>query len=163
MWRGLGNGGIHCVGSDHAPWSREQKLDPELDIGQLRPGVANLQTMLPLLYSEGVRKNRITPQQFVAVSSTHAAKLFGLYPTKGTIALGSQADLVLWDPEAARVVRREDLYSRAGFSLFEGWEISGWPRTTLRAGRIVYDDGKVLEPPGTGRLLSRGPTESIVT
>jgi dihydropyrimidinase len=161
LWKGLENGSIDTLGTDHAPWTREQKLDLELDITRLRPGVANLQTMLPVLYSEGVVGKKLSLSRFVAVTSTHAAKLMGLYPAKGTIAVGSDADIALWDPSESRIVRREDLFSRAGFSLFEGMQVTGWPRVVLRRGQVVYEQGRLHARAGSGRVPLRGPLPSL--
>jgi dihydropyrimidinase len=156
LWDGLARGTVHTVGTDHAPWTREQKLDPALNVANLRPGVSNLQVMLPMLYSEGVLKGKISLEQFVALTSTNAAKLFGLYPRKGTIAVGSDADLVLWNPTESRVVRGSELFSRAGFSIYEGTEVTGWPRITIRRGQVVYKDGRITAQPGRGRLIQCG-------
>jgi dihydropyrimidinase len=153
LWRGISEAAVDTLGSDHAPWTREQKLDPELNIGKLRPGAANLQTMLPVFFSEGVGSRKLPLERFVAVTSTEAARLFGLYPGKGTIAVGSDADLVLWDRERSRVVRGADEYSRAGFSLFEGLRTTGWPVSTIRRGEIVAKDGAILAGAGSGRVL----------
>ena len=156
LWEGLSRGTIHVVATDHAPWTREQKLDPSLNVANLRPGVNNLQVMLPMLYSEGVLKEKISLEQFVALTSTNAAKLFGLYPRKGTIAVGSDADLVLWDPTERRMVRGTELFSRAVFSIYEGTEVTGWPRVAFRRGQVVYKDGHITAQPGSGQLLQRG-------
>lgn len=155
LWKGLEDGTIDTVASDHAPWTREQKLDPSLDIENLRPGVANLQCMLPVLFSEGARRG-LPLERFVAVTSANAARLFGLFPAKGTIAPGSDADLVLWDPADSREIERGSLLSKAGFSLFEGFRVTGWPRLTIRRGEVVYRDGSILGQPGSGRVVARG-------
>jgi dihydropyrimidinase len=156
LWEGLSKGTVHVMATDHAPWAREQKLDPSLNVANLRPGVNNLQVMLPMLYSEGVLRKKISPEQFVALTSTNAAKLFGLYPHKGTIAVGSDADLVLWELTESRVVRGAELFSRAGFSVYEGTEVTGWPRMTIRRGQLVYKDGRITAQPGSGQLVQRG-------
>lgn len=155
LWRGLASGAIHTMGTDHAPWTREQKLDPTLDITKLRPGVNNLQVMLPMLYSEGVLGGRITLERFVTVTSTNAAKLFGMYPRKGKVAVGSDADIALWDPGATRSVRAEDGFSKAGFSIYEGWKVVGWPLVTIRRGEVVYENQQIKGRPGSGQLISR--------
>jgi dihydropyrimidinase len=129
-----------------------------LNVAKLRPGVNNLQVMLPMLYSEGVLKRRISLAQFVTLTSTNAAKLFGLYPRKGTIAVGSDADLVLWDPTESHAVRGAELFSRAGFSIYEGTEVTGWPRITLRRGQVVYKDGQITAQPGSAQLVQRDLT-----
>lgn len=108
-----------------------------------------------MLFSEGVRTTRITLEQFVAVTSTNPAKLFGLYPRKGTIAVGSDADLVLRDPNETRTIRDADMLSRAGFSVYAGWQVTGWPRVTIRRGEVVYQDGKVTGEAGSGLLVPR--------
>jgi len=157
LWEGLANGIVDTVATDHAPWAREQKLDPTLTIETPRPGVNNLQVMLPMLFSEGVGQKRLSLERFVAVTSTNAAKLFGLYPQKGTIAVGSDADLVLWDPAETRIIRDEDMLSNTGFSLYSGTEVTGWPQMTLRRGAVVYQDGTVRAELGSGRLVKRKP------
>ena len=161
LWGGLKDGSIHVVGSDTVGWSREQKLDPSLSVENLRPGVPNLQEMLPVLHSEGVVKGRIALERFVELTSTNAAKLFGLYPCKGTIAVGSDADLALWDPGATRTIDRAGLLSKAGFSLFEGWEVTGWPVMTIRRGDVVFESGGITAEPGSGQVLRRGPTQGL--
>jgi dihydropyrimidinase len=158
LWHGLEAGAVQTCCTDHAAWTREQKLDPTLTVENAPPGMADLETLMPLLYSEGVRKGRITPQRFVEVTSTNAAKLFGAFPQKGTIAVGSDADLAIWDTELTRTVRGEDGYSNAGFSLYEGWDVTGWPVLTLSRGEVVYADGRIAVDGGRGRLVRCGPT-----
>jgi dihydropyrimidinase len=159
LWRGLADGSIDTVASDHAPWTRALKLDPKLDVTRSRPGVAELDTMLPLLYTEGVAKGRISLERFVALTSTNAARLFGMYPRKGTIAVGGDADLVVWETSERRTIRDEDLFSRAGHSVYAGRELTAWPRTTIRRGEIVFDGGRVLGKPGSGQPVPRRRTE----
>jgi len=160
LWAGLAHGSVHTVCSDHAPWSLAAKLDPALSVAQLRPGVENLETQLPLLYSEGVRAGRLSLERFVALTSTNAAKLFGLYPQKGCLAVGSDADLVLFDPEDTRVVGAPR-HSRCDYSAFAGREVTGWPVMTLRRGEVVFDRGRITASPGSGRLLSGGPVRGL--
>ncbi len=157
LWDGIAQGTVHVVGTDHVPFTREHKLDPSQTVGQgnFLGGMPNLQEYLPMLFSEGVGKNRITLERFVAVTASNPAKLFGLYPRKGTIAVGSDADLALWDPEETRTIRDEDMLSGSGFSVYSGWEVTGWPRVTIRRGEVVYENGEVTGQPGSGRLLQR--------
>lgn len=161
LWAGIQQGVLHTVCTDHAPWSLEAKLDPALTVANLRPGVENLQTMLPMLYSEGVRTGRISLRRFVEVTATNAARLFGLFPRKGTIAVGSDADIVIFDPDLTRTVERPMLKSNAGHSVYEGWTVTGWPILTLRRGEIVFRDDEVVGQAGSGRLLQRAPTELL--
>lgn len=158
LWAGIQQGVLNTVCTDHAPWSLAAKLAPEHTIANLRPGAENLQVMLPLLYSEGVRAGRISLSRMVEVLSTNVAKLFGLYPEKGTIAPGSDADLVLFDPHLTRTISNDMLESNADYSVYAGWEVTGWPALTLRRGEVIYQDGEVLGRPGSGRLLHRVAT-----
>ncbi|MDQ2787602.1 MAG: amidohydrolase family protein [Chloroflexota bacterium] len=158
LWAGIQQGVVNTVCTDHAPWSLAAKLDPTLTITRLRPGAENLQTMLPMLYSEGVRTGRISLRRFVEVTATNAARLFGLYPRKGVIAVGSDADIVIFDPDQTRTVTRDMLQSNADYSVYEGWLVTGWPVVTLRRGDVVYENDTVTGAPGSGALLRRGPT-----
>ncbi len=161
LWQGLASGTVATLGSDHSPLTRAVKFDPTHDVTAPRAGVADLQTMLPMLFSEGVGKGRITLERFVALTSTHAAHLFGLYPRKGTIAVGSDADITLWDPTETKTVRAAEMYSRAGYSVYEGMDVTGWPRTTIRRGEVVYERGKILGRPGSGQWIRRGATQRL--
>jgi dihydropyrimidinase len=155
MWLGLADGSIHTVGSDHAPWSLRDKTDSSLDITNARQGVADLETLLPMLFSEGVRTRRITLSRFVELISTTPARLFGLYPRKGTIGIGSDADIVIMDPQQHRVIDGASMHSRAGYSIYDGREVYGWPRFTLSRGDVVLEDGEVTAPDGRGQWLPR--------
>jgi dihydropyrimidinase len=157
LWRGLADGRIDVLGSDHAPWMRAQKLDSSLSITQTRPGMSDLQFMLPMYFSEGVRGQRIPMEKFVANTSTNAARVFGLYPKKGVIQDGSDADVVIWDPNRTAPVRTSEDFSRADYSAYEGWQVTGWPVTTIRRGEIVYQLGMITGRPGTGQLIRREP------
>jgi dihydropyrimidinase len=157
LWAGLRQGTISTVCTDHAPWSLEAKLDPSLSITTLRPGVENLQTMLPMLYSEGVRGGRLSLSRFVEVTSTNAARLFGLYPRKGTLSVGSDADVVVFDPDLECVIEPSMLKSNADYSVYDGRRVTGWPVATLRRGQVVFKDDQVLAPAGSGSVLHCGP------
>jgi len=161
LWTGIRQGSVHTVCTDHAPWSLAAKLDPAHTIDNLRPGVANLQTMLPMLYSEGVRTGRISLSRFVEITSTNAAKLFGIYPRKGNIAVGGDADLVIFDPTLTLTIENDMLKSNSDYSAFEGWQVTGWPETTIRRGEVVYHDGEILGAPGSGKILHRSKTEML--
>ena len=157
LWEGLRIGDIHTLCSDHAPWTLSQKLNPALKVGGFYAGVANLETQMPMLYSEGVRKGRISLSRWVEVTATNAAKLFGMYPQKGTISVGSDADIVVWDPDLKRTIRWEEMHSKSGFDVFEGWEVQGWPVYTLSRGEVVYEKGEIKGSKGRGQRIARGP------
>ena len=155
LWNAIASGAGDVVDTDHVGYTREDKLDPSLDIINHRPAGNYLQVQLPLLYSEGVRKGRLTLERMVALSATNPAKLFGLYPRKGTIAVGSDADVVIWDPNLTRTIRNEDQLATAKFSIFAGWEVTGWPIVTIRRGEVVYEGGKIVAAAGSGQLVPR--------
>jgi len=156
LWRGLEAGAVDTVCSDHAPWTLAAKLDPALDVVTARQGVADLETLMPMLFSEGVAAGRITLDRFVELTSANAARLFGLYPRKGAVAVGSDADLALWDPRARRVIDGSRLQSRAGYSVYDGWTVQGWPRFVIRRGQLVLADGTCTAQPGQGQWVRRG-------
>jgi dihydropyrimidinase len=158
LWAGLADGSIDTLGSDHAPWSLADKLDDSLNVITARQGVADLETMLPMLFSAGVRTGRISLSRFVALTATNPARLFGLYPRKGTIAVGSDADLLVLDPDRRRTIDGRSMRSRSDYSAYDGQEVYGWPRFTISRGEVVLADGEVLAEPGRGQWLRRGPT-----
>jgi dihydropyrimidinase len=153
LWEGISKGTVHTVGTDHGARTREEKMDPALNVITRREGVSNIQFYRPMLYSEGVRTGRITLEQFVAVTAANPAKIFGMYPRKGTLQVGSDGDVVIWDPNMKRTIRDQDELSNAKWTLYAGWEVTGWPKTTIRRGEVVYQDGKVVGRPGTGKVI----------
>ncbi|MCA9738593.1 MAG: amidohydrolase family protein, partial [Gemmatimonadetes bacterium] len=157
MWSGLVDGRIDMLATDHAPWTRAQKLDPELDITRLRPGVSDLRFVRPVLWSEGVAKGRITPERFVQVTSTAAARAFGLHPDRGVLAEGAYGDVMILDPERTHTVSAADDPSNSDYTPFEGWALTGWPILTVRRGEVVFEDGQVTGLPGSGRPAERRP------
>ncbi len=157
LWRGLSDGSIDLLATDHAPWTREQKLDPELSITRFRPGVSSLRFVIPIYFSEGVTKGRISVERFVETTSTQTAQIMGLYPRKGVVREGSMADLVILDPGLTDTVRASDDPSGSDYVLYEGWEVTGWPVVTIRRGEVVYENGSVTATPGSGKLVRREP------
>jgi dihydropyrimidinase len=155
LWGAIARGSVDAVNTDHVGYTRAEKMDPGNTVLRPREGANFLQDQMPLLYSEGVRKGRITLEQMVAVTATGPAKLFGLYPRKGVIAVGADADVVVWDPELTRTIKDEDILSNGKFSIFAGWELTGWPVLTIRRGEIAYENGKIVAAPGSGRLAPR--------
>jgi dihydropyrimidinase len=155
LWGAIARGSVDAVNTDHVGYTRAEKMAPDGSVLRPREGGNFLQHHMPLLYSEGVRKGRVSLEQMVQVTATGPAKLFGLYPRKGVIAVGSDADVVIWDPELTRTIRDEDVLSNGGFSVFSGWEVTGWPLVTIRRGEVVFENGSVTGAPGSGTLAPR--------
>ena len=161
LWHAMANGELDTLCTDHAPWLWQDKVVPTMDVTTVRPGVADLDIMLPMLFSEGVGKGRITLNRFVEVSSTNAAKLAGLFPRKGAIAPGADADLVIWDPKLTKPVRAADFFSNGDFSPYEGWEVTGWPTVTISRGEVIVENGQATETRGRGRMARRERTMAV--
>lgn len=153
LWTALAMGDIDVVASDHVGFTKAQKYRPGDTFDTVPKGVANLETLMPMLYSEGVGRGRLTLERFVQVISTTPARIFGLYPRKGTIAPGSDADLCLFDPLQRRRLSGELMQSAADLELFEGMTVTGWPAYTISRGKVIYDHGRVIAQPGRGRLV----------
>lgn len=149
LWKGLRDGSVDIVTSEHAPGERAEKEAGWSDIWKAWGGVPAIETMLPVMLSEGVNKKRITIQQLQRVCCEKPARIFGVYPKKGAIMPGADADFVLVDLKLKRKVRAEELHSKVGWTPYERWPLTGWPTLTICRGRVVYEDGQV-----TGRLGS---------
>jgi dihydropyrimidinase len=158
LWDGLRSGDIQAIGSDNTSWTVEQKAAGSLDFTRVPYGVPGLETEMRVIYSEGVAKGRIPLQTFVAAFATNPARIFGLYPRKGTIAVRSDADFVLFDPQRKSVVDERQLHSRAGYDPFHGFHLAGGPVMTVSRGEIVARDGQILSRAGRGQHLERHRT-----
>src|SRR5579862_3014675 len=157
VWRGLQNGTFQVFSSDHAPYRYDAtgKL-PKGDKTTFKDtanGVPGIELRAPLLFSEGVGKGRIDINRFVALTATNAAKIYGLYPRKGTIAVGSDADIAIWDPTRQTIVSAANIHDNVGYTPYEGMQLTGWPVTVLSRGRIVVDEGKLIAERGSGVFL----------
>ena len=159
IWRGLANGTFQVFSSDHAPYRFDEtgKLaaGPNPTFPQIANGVPGIELRLPLLFSEGVGKGRISIHQFVALTATNAARIYGLLPRKGTIAIGSDADIAIWDPEKEITVTWDLLHDNVGYTPYEGRTLTGWPVTVLSRGRVAVEDGELKVERGSGEFLPR--------
>ena len=153
LWTHLREGTIDCVGTDHIANTREEKLGEDIWDGLW--GSPSSATMLPLVLSEGVNEGRISLERAAAVTSTNNAKAYDLYPKKGAVRVGSDADLVVVDLEETKTVTPELLQSGADYTMYDGREVTGWPTQTVVRGRLAYDRGDVLAPPGYGCHVDR--------
>jgi dihydropyrimidinase len=155
LWEGLRAGDIQAIGSDNTSWTVQQKAAGQDDFTRVPYGVPGLETEMQVIYSEGVSKGRISVNTFVAAFCTNPARIFGLYPRKGTIAIGSDADFVLFDPGRTQIVGERPLHSRAGYDPFEGLQVTGAPVLTLSRGEVVAREGELLGRAGRGEHLTR--------
>lgn len=158
LWAALSNGILQTVGTDHITFSHEQKLGGKDDFRIIPNGAGGIQDRLSLLWHHGVRSGRLTRNQFVDLTSTRAAKIFRLYPRKGSITIGADADLVVWDPNGTRTISAAEQLYRNDRSIFEGFEVTGVPSTTLVNGRVAYRDGDLRVERGAGQFLARSVT-----
>jgi dihydropyrimidinase len=181
MWQGLRDGGLDFVITDHCPFTLAQKAGrrrtaefrrlpggavsspPEAPwseglppFNQIPGGAPGVETRLALVYHFGVNRGRLSLNQFVAVTSTAAAQRFGLYPQKGTIAPGADADLVLFDPNREVTIAADTLHQNCDYTPYEGFRVKGWPSSVLSRGEVIVRDGKFVGTPGRGRFLKRG-------
>ena len=163
IWLGLTNDTFQVVSSDHSPYRFDSS--GKLSAGSNPPfpkianGVPGIEVRMPLLFSEGVGKGRLSLNQFVALTSTNAAKIYGLHPRKGTIAVGSDADIAIWDPTWQRTISQDILHDNMDYTPFEGIEVTGWPRTVINRGRIVVENEILQVERGSGTFLERVPAE----
>lgn len=159
IWRGLQNGTFQVFSSDHSAYRYADKTSggPDTPFNRVPNGVPGIELRMPLLLSEGVGKGRLTLNQFVALTAANAAQIYGLYPRKGTIAVGADADIVIWDTEREWVVTHELLHDNTDYTPYEGMRLRGWPLMTLSRGEMVWRDGEVLGRPGRGRFLACEP------
>ena len=160
LWEYLRDGTLQAITSDHSPFNYcgaagKQMRGPNAGFDQIPNGLPTIETRLPLLFSEGVGKGHIDVQTFVEVSATNPAKIFGLYPKKGVIEVGADADLAIWDPERKVTITNEMLHHNVDYTPFENWQVQGWPTTTLCRGQLVCDEGEAVGEVGYGQYMAR--------
>jgi len=153
LWERVADGTISCIGTDHCANTTDEKIGDTIRESKL--GFPSTATMLPLILSEGVNEGRIDLERAVEVTSTNTAKAWNLYPQKGTIRVGSDADLAVVDLEETKTVTPELLRSVADYSIYEGRDVTGWPTHTVVGGELAYEDGEVLAEPGSGTHVDR--------
>jgi len=158
-WRGIETGIFDLFSSDHCPFRYDDERGKRSPKGlesfrHIPNGIPGVETRLPILFSEGVVKGRIDLPRFVALSATNHAKTYGLYPEKGTISIGADADIAIWDPTIKRTIRHADLHDGADYSPYEGLEITGWPTTVILGGRVMVRDGSLVGKKGDGTYRS---------
>jgi len=157
LWKGLADGDVQIIATDTCTFNTKQKSAWNGDFRKIPFGMPGVETMVPLMYTEGVGKRGFSVNQLVSLVSTNPAKLFGMYPKKGTIAIGSDADIVIFDPEKKVTLKAENLQTNCDWSPFEGWNLLGYPVVTISKGEVVAEDGKFVGVVGHGEFLKRSP------
>ncbi|MEM3671088.1 MAG: dihydropyrimidinase [Thermoprotei archaeon] len=160
LWEGIRRGSIQTIGSDHCPFTSEQKNMGRDDFTKIPNGVPGTETIVPLMFSEGFKKGRISIFDMVRVTSFNPARHFGIYPSKGTLAVGSDADLVVVDPSKRVRLTADVLHTKIDYSIYDNITTEGYPVLTMSRGEVVMRDGEFLGSKGRGRFLSRTPARS---
>ena len=155
LWSALAAGHLHTTATDHCAFCAEQKSAGRDDFSKIPNGCAGVEDRLSVLWDAGVTTGRLTPNEFVRVTSTNAAQIFNLYPRKGAVQVGSDADLVVWDPSATKTITTAGSVSRVGYNVFEGRTVTGVAKVTLSQGRIVWFDGDLRTERSAGRYVKR--------
>ena len=157
LWRGLQAGSLHTTATDHCTFCAEQKAAGKADFSLIPNGCGGVEERLAVLWHEGVNGGKLTPSEFVAVTSANAARLFNIYPRKGCIAPGADADVVLWDPQATQTLSVKTQHSLGDFNIFEGRTVQGKATHTLSRGTLVWADGDLRAVRGAGQYIKRPP------
>jgi dihydropyrimidinase len=166
LWRALRTDDLQVVSTDHCPFCfneqpygmRSSKQQGRADFSKIPNGAPGIETRLPLVYDGGVRRHGLSVHRVVELLSTTPAKLFGLFPRKGTIAAGSDADLVLFDPEETWTIRASEGHGRVDYSLFEGRQVTGRVKKVFLRGQLIVDGSDWLGKEGMGQFVPRGPS-----
>jgi dihydropyrimidinase len=161
LWAGLQSGSLQVVATDHCSFTTEQKRMGAKDFTRIPNGTGGLEDRMPVLWTAGVNTGRLTKEEFVAVTSANIARILNMYPKKGRIDVGSDADLVLWDPKKTKTISAKTQVSRIDYNVFEGYQCTGLPLTVLSRGRIAWKDGDLRAEAGDGDFVRRDPYPSV--
>jgi len=155
LWGGLSSGSLQTTASDHCCFCAPQKAGGKGDFTKIPNGTAGVEDRMSVLWDRGVRAGKLTPEEFVAVTSTNAAKIFNIHPRKGDIAEGGDADIVVWDADASRTISARTHHQNVDFSVYEGMTVTGLARHTIAAGNLIWTDGDLRAVRGAGRYIPR--------
>ncbi|WP_417596921.1 dihydropyrimidinase [Pararhodobacter oceanensis] len=161
LWAGLQSGSLSVVATDHCAFTTEQKRYGVGDFSKIPNGTGGLEDRMPMLWTHGVATGRLTPNEFVAVTSTNIAKILNCYPKKGAVLVGADADLVVWDPEKEKTISAGNQQSAIDYNVFEGKHVKGLPRFTLTRGHVAVHDGEMRHQPGHGKFVARAPNATV--
>jgi dihydropyrimidinase len=167
IWAGLANDTFQVYSSDHAPYKFDETAKiprgDDTTFKEMANGVPGIEMRMPILFSEGVLKGRLSLNQFVALTATNHARMYGLYPRKGTLAVGSDADLAIWNPDIEKRIDYSMMHDAVGYTPYEGHVYKGWPEVVTSRGRVVVEGGKLHVARGSGQFIARGAPEPIAT
>lgn len=155
LWKGLQSGTLQTTATDHCCFCADQKAAGKDNFTLIPNGTAGVEDRMAMLWTHGVNTGRLTPEEFVAVTSTNTAKIFNIHPRKGTIQVGADADIVVWDPEATKIISKETHHQNIDFNIFEGKQVKGLASHTICNGEHRYADGDLRVEPGTGTYIKR--------
>ncbi|MBA4785567.1 MAG: dihydropyrimidinase [Rhizobiales bacterium] len=161
LWAGLASGSLQVVATDHCAFTTDQKRTGVGDFRKIPNGTGGLEDRMPMLWTHGVATGRITMNEFVTVTSTNIAKILNVYPRKGAILVGADADIVVWDPNKEKTIAASTQQSAIDYNVFEGKQVKGLPRYTLTRGKVAIDDGAVKTEEGHGQFVSREPHPAV--
>ncbi len=157
LWHGLQSGQLHTTATDHCTFCASQKAAGLDNFSKIPNGCGGVEERMAVLWDAGVNSGRLTPSEFVAITSANTARLFNIYPRKGCIAPGADADLVLWDPQGSKTLSASSHHSRNDFNIFEGRVVTGVPAYTISRGRGGVGRRRTARPRRTGRYIKRPP------
>ncbi len=162
LWAGINQGTVQIVATDHCPFMWEQKKLGENDFSKIPNGHPAIEHRVELLFSEGVKKDKISLNKLVELTSTNVAKIFGMYPQKGCIAVGSDADIVILDPNEKHTISSKTHHMYCDYSAYEGWEVTGKTKTVILRGKVAIDNNKLLVEKGYGKFVKRNKVTGII-
>ena len=162
LWAGINQGSVQVVATDHCPFKWDQKLMGKDDFSKIPNGHPAIEHRMELLFSEGVNKGKISLNKFVEISSTNAAKIFGMFPEKGSLAPGSDADIIIMDPNEEHVLSAKTHHMNVDYSAYEGWKVKGKIKTVVMRGKIAVDNNKLIVNPGYGKFVKRKKVNGII-
>lgn len=155
LWKGLQSGNLQTTATDHCCFCAEQKAAGKDDFSIIPNGTAGIEDRMAVLWTHGVSTGKFTPEEFVDITSTNAAKIFNIYPRKGSIQVGSDADIVLWDPKLSKTISAKTHHQNIDFNIFEGMQVTGLPSHTICNGVLKYANGKLMAEKGSGTYVKR--------
>ncbi len=161
LWKGLQAGTLQTTATDHCCFCAPQKAMGKGDFTRIPNGTGGVEDRMAVLWQAGVNTGKLTPNEFVRVTSTNAAQIFNIYPRKGSVSVGADGDLVVWDPKRTRTISARTHHQKVDFNIFEGMQVTGGPSHTISQGKVIYADGKLDVVEGAGRYVDR-PTFPVV-